>query len=259
MARVFISYARTDAEVAGRVRGWLVDAGHEVFLDRDVDAGIRVGEDWQERLHERLRWADAVVCLVSAASVASAWCVGEVATALSRGSRVLPLQVEPGVRHPLLTRLQHEAVDRDDGDARARLAAGCGWWMPGAGRGGRMTGRRFRVCGPSMPTSIGCSSAAAGRWRGWRRCCAHRPNRSMRGVAGGGAVGVWQVVAGAGRVAAGDGGRAGVVDGGAAEARRRPGGGVGAGVDRRVAGGRARRGFRRCGTSWIGTGCGGGG
>ena len=24
-------------------------------------SGIRVGEDWQERLHERLRWADAVV------------------------------------------------------------------------------------------------------------------------------------------------------------------------------------------------------
>ena len=64
--------------------------------------GIRLGEDWQERLHERLRWADAVVCLVSAASVGSTWCVCEVSTALSRGSRVLPLQVEPGVRHPLL-------------------------------------------------------------------------------------------------------------------------------------------------------------
>ncbi|MGD9528668.1 MAG: TIR domain-containing protein, partial [Pseudonocardia sp.] len=135
MARVFISYARTDAEVAGRVRCWLTDAGHDVFLDRDVDAGIRVGEDWQERLHERLRWADAVVCLVSAASVASAWCVGEVATALSRGSRVLPLQVEPGVRHPLLTRLQHEAVDGDDGDARTRLVAQLRLMDAGGGSG----------------------------------------------------------------------------------------------------------------------------
>src|SRR4051794_16430526 len=113
MARVFISYSHTDAEVAGRVAGWLVDAGHEVFLDHDVDSGIRVGEDWQERLHERLRWADAVASLVSAASIDSTWCVCEVSTALGRGSRVLPLQVEPGVRHPLLDRLQHVDLDGD--------------------------------------------------------------------------------------------------------------------------------------------------
>jgi hypothetical protein len=43
MARVFISYSRRDAEVADRVRGWLEDAGHEVFLDRDIDYGIRIG------------------------------------------------------------------------------------------------------------------------------------------------------------------------------------------------------------------------
>ena len=102
----------------GQGSGLAADAGHEVFLDRDVDGGIRVGEDWQERLHERLRWADAVVCLVSAASVDSTWCVCEVSTALSRGSRVLPLHVELGVRHPLLTRLQHVGLDGEGGDAR---------------------------------------------------------------------------------------------------------------------------------------------
>jgi hypothetical protein len=136
MARVFISYSRTDAEVAGRVQRCLADGGHEVFLDRDLGGGIRVGEDWQERLHERLRWADAVVCLVSAASVESTWCVYEVSTALSRGSRILPLQVEPGVCHPLLTRLQHVVLEGADAEARAWLASelrvvdaggGAGW------------------------------------------------------------------------------------------------------------------------------------
>jgi TIR domain len=123
MARVFISYSHTDVEVAGRVQGWLKDAGHEVFLDRDVGVGIHLGEDWQERLHERLRWADAVVCLVSAASVGSTWCVCEVSTALSRGSRVLPLQIEPGVGHPLLTGSQQVSLDGSDADARLRLIA----------------------------------------------------------------------------------------------------------------------------------------
>ena len=132
MARVFISYARTDAEWRGRF-SWLFAAGHEVFLDRDVDGGIRVGEDWQERLHERLRWADAVVCLVSAASIDSTWCVCEVSTALTRGSRVLPLQVEPGVRHPLLARLQHvelETAPRSHTAVGRRAAfSGCRGWI----------------------------------------------------------------------------------------------------------------------------------
>src|SRR3954471_8793380 len=121
MTRVFISYSRADAHLAERLLGWLVVADHEVFLDRDVASGIQAGEDWQERLHERLRWADAVVCLVSAASIDSTWCVCEVSTALSRGSRILPLQVESGLRHPLLTRLQHVGLDGADADARVRL------------------------------------------------------------------------------------------------------------------------------------------
>jgi hypothetical protein len=71
MARVFVSYARVDGKCAARLHGWLVAEGHEVFLDQDVRDGIVVGEEWQRRLHERLRWADAVVCVVTSAAVAS--------------------------------------------------------------------------------------------------------------------------------------------------------------------------------------------
>ncbi len=59
MARVFVSYASEDLALARNVHGWLVEAGHEVFLDRDPHEGIALGAAWRQRLHERLRWADA--------------------------------------------------------------------------------------------------------------------------------------------------------------------------------------------------------
>jgi hypothetical protein len=89
VARVFVSHAGTDTAIAVRVHGWLVDEGHEVFLDRDLADGIRVGEDWTQRLHERLRWADAVVCVVTPAYVDSTWCAVEVGVAQGRGCLLL--------------------------------------------------------------------------------------------------------------------------------------------------------------------------
>ncbi|MGH3771483.1 MAG: toll/interleukin-1 receptor domain-containing protein [Pseudonocardiaceae bacterium] len=136
MARVFVSYASQDQECAGRLRQWLVAEGHEVFLDRDPGNGIAVGEEWDKRLHERLRWADAVVCVVTSAAVASTWCTAEVSIALSRGSRVLPVLAEPGVGHPLLPCAQHADFTVDSAEGRAALVAalrrvdavgGCGW------------------------------------------------------------------------------------------------------------------------------------
>jgi hypothetical protein len=71
VARVFVSHASEDRECAGQLHQWLVGEGHEVFLDQDLRDGIPVGEGWEVRLHERLRWADAVVCVVTSAAVAS--------------------------------------------------------------------------------------------------------------------------------------------------------------------------------------------
>ena len=73
MARVFVSHSSADAALSGQVHEWLVADGHEVFLDRDLRDGIAVGEEWEQRLHERLRWADAVVCLLTSAYLASVW------------------------------------------------------------------------------------------------------------------------------------------------------------------------------------------
>ncbi|MGH3831143.1 MAG: TIR domain-containing protein, partial [Pseudonocardiaceae bacterium] len=111
--------------------------GHEVFLDRDLRDGIPVGEEWERRLHEGLRWADAMVCVLTRAYLGSLWCSAEVGIALSRGSRVLPVRVEPGVVHPLLASLQHADLTVDSAAGRAalgaelrRVDAGGGWGWP---------------------------------------------------------------------------------------------------------------------------------
>ncbi len=137
VARVFVSHASDDREATDEVHRWLVAEGHEVFLDRDFRDGIAVGEEWDKRLHERLRWADAGVCVVTSAAVASTWCSAEVGIALSRGSRLLPVRAEPGVDHPLLTSIQHADLTVDPTAGRAalvqelrRVDAAGGWGWP---------------------------------------------------------------------------------------------------------------------------------
>ena len=74
MARVFISHSGRNSSIADEVHRWLVDSGHDAFLDQDLSDGLLVGEEWQQRLHERLRWADAVLCVLTTAYLGSVWC-----------------------------------------------------------------------------------------------------------------------------------------------------------------------------------------
>jgi hypothetical protein len=71
VARVFISHASDDGGVAGQLHDWLLDDGHEVFLAKDLRGGIALGEEWEQRLHDELRRADAVVCVLTEAFLAS--------------------------------------------------------------------------------------------------------------------------------------------------------------------------------------------
>src|SRR5947209_2412282 len=122
MARVFISHSRKDAALAAEVHGWLVADGQEVYLDQDLSDGTLAGEAWEKRLRERLRWADAVVCVLTSAYLASVWCTAELTIAQSRGSRLLPVHAEPGVRHPLLNSVQYVDMTTNTAAARARVA-----------------------------------------------------------------------------------------------------------------------------------------
>ncbi|HEX4102861.1 MAG TPA: TIR domain-containing protein [Pseudonocardiaceae bacterium] len=122
MARVFVSHASEDRECADQLYRWLVAGGHDVFLDQNPHDGILVGDEWEKRLHERLRWADVVVCVVTSAAVESPWCSAEVGIALSRGSRLLPVRAESGVSHPLLRSAQHADLTVDSAAGYAALA-----------------------------------------------------------------------------------------------------------------------------------------
>ena len=123
MTRVFISHAKDDHALAGWLHRWLVGEGHEVFFDQDPDDGVTLGEGWEQRLHDELRRADAVVCVLTSAYLASRWCTAEVAIARSRGSRLLPILAEPGVADPLLTSVHYIDLVRDPGAVRPALAA----------------------------------------------------------------------------------------------------------------------------------------
>jgi WD40 repeat protein len=114
MARVFISHARDGLDQAAEIHQWLTETGHEVFLDRDRRDGIGLGEKWRERLHERLRWADAVVCIVTSEYMSSKWCTVEVEIARSRGSKLLPVIAEEGPAPRLFESIQYVASYTDN-------------------------------------------------------------------------------------------------------------------------------------------------
>jgi WD40 repeat protein len=122
LARVFISHAGEDVAQAAQLRKWLIEDGHEVFLDRDLRDGIVLGDEWEERLHERLRWADVMVCVITTAYVNSVWCSMEVGIARSQGSRLVPIRTEPGATHPALKQVQYADMTRDPDAARTALS-----------------------------------------------------------------------------------------------------------------------------------------
>jgi hypothetical protein len=65
LARVYVSHAVRTAAWRRICTGcWLIRVTR-CFLDSDRRDGIRVGEDWKQRLYAQLRGADAVVCAVS--------------------------------------------------------------------------------------------------------------------------------------------------------------------------------------------------
>src|SRR5215475_4585533 len=134
VTRVFVSHSSDDTQLAVALHDWLRGLGHEVFLDRDLHDGLVAGDDLHQRLHERLRWADAVVAVLTGSYRRSPWCSAELGVAQSRGSKLIPVRAEPGACHPLIpdsTWYIDYAADPVEGQVRLvkalTRAGGRGW------------------------------------------------------------------------------------------------------------------------------------
>ena len=136
MANVFISHSSADNDWAERIHDWLSQDGHEVYLDYDKHDGTPVGDEWEARLYERLRWADAVVCVVTPSYLKSVWCAAEIGAARALGSELLPVRASSEHLDDRLLKLkQYVDVVRDESGARERLRRQLAVIDGGGGRG----------------------------------------------------------------------------------------------------------------------------
>lgn len=114
MARLFLSYSRTDAARVEEIASALQSAGHDLWWDRKI-AG---GSEYSGEIEAALGRAEAVIVAWSGSSVRSAWVRDEAAFARDRG-RLLPILLDDS--GPPLGFRQIHAVDMRawDGSAHA--------------------------------------------------------------------------------------------------------------------------------------------
>ena len=91
LARIFISYSRSDADTAFRIHDRLIELGHEVQIDK---SGILPMEDIRERLSAMIQSSDAVVLLLSQSWLNSRSCQWECKFAHDLNKRFVPIALE---------------------------------------------------------------------------------------------------------------------------------------------------------------------
>ena len=111
MAKIFLSYAREDADAAKQLAESIGSAGHEVWWDRHIQGGSR----FTSEIDRALKDAEAVVVLWSDTSVESAWVQDEAAEGRDTG-RLVPVTLG-GCRPPLGFR-QFHSIDLGQWDGR---------------------------------------------------------------------------------------------------------------------------------------------
>lgn len=114
MARVFISYARTDAARAEAIAKAVERAGHQVWWDRHIQSGSRFGK----QIDQELKAADAILVLWSCSSVESAWVHDEAAEGRD-SNRLIPVVID-GCKPPLGFR-QYQVFDISGWSGRRKL------------------------------------------------------------------------------------------------------------------------------------------
>ncbi|MEX2556634.1 MAG: TIR domain-containing protein [Actinomycetota bacterium] len=123
MASFFISHSSRDNSVAADLRRWLQEQGFSsLFLDFDPEDGIPPGRRWEEELYSELRKADVLLFLGTRAAVESRWCHTELAFARSLGRTIVPITLEDGAVHPLVSDTEWIRIDPHGSGVFAPLA-----------------------------------------------------------------------------------------------------------------------------------------
>jgi hypothetical protein len=155
LARVFVSYARTDRRAVERVAQELVAAGHEAWIDVD---DIPAGESWRSSIVRSIARSDAVVVFLSPASAASRQIATEVNLATESGKRIFPVmfgdaQMSEELRYNLAG-LQFIDLTTDRREGTSALIAAL-----------ESLERNHGAAPPGPPESRASRAHSIGRWR----------------------------------------------------------------------------------------------
>lgn len=120
--RLFLSYSRKDKAMADRVAARLESAGYGVWLDRESVAGAT---RWRDEIENGLKQCDALLFLLSQASLASDEVKKELAAGIEMGKTILPLRLDQA---PLVDWFKDrlgaiQQVDYGAGDGEEEV-----WW-----------------------------------------------------------------------------------------------------------------------------------
>jgi hypothetical protein len=91
MAKIFISYSRSDANTVSTIIDRLNTAGHEVWVDR---IGIRGGEKWRQQIVHAIEESDVIVLVLSKNSIASDNVRKEIDLAEGSKIQIIPLLLQ---------------------------------------------------------------------------------------------------------------------------------------------------------------------
>ena len=106
--KIFISYARTNKAYRAQI-AQILDQ-----YDLWYDERLYAGDNWWERILQRLAWCDLFVYLLTAQSLASDYCKREYRIAVDSGKIILPVLLERGLSLPKdIQRLHY--IDCTDG------------------------------------------------------------------------------------------------------------------------------------------------
>src|SRR6476661_1660731 len=125
MTAIFISHSSADRVAAEDMKRWLDAQGHtSLFLDFDVDSGIKAGSDWEQTLYQKLRQCQAVIALLTPDWIASKWCFAELVQAREGGKAIFLVKVKPCETRGIFADIQHIDLTAQPEEGYRRLKAG---------------------------------------------------------------------------------------------------------------------------------------